>query len=585
MGQETFIKGKDCALETSISLMQEKFEKHDIHIKEASWLNPVPYVHSVHIQDAACNLMFTNGKGACEKSSLASALGEYFERISCNYFFADYYLGETLGQGEFVHYPNEKWFVGEEALKNGMLDDSLWAHYDPEEALEPEALFDLNSGAGERGVCALPFQRQSDKKEIYFPVNIIGNLYVSNGMAAGNTQDEARVQALSEIFERYVKNKIISEEICLPQIPQEVLARFPHIVASLEKLEAYGYRLRVCDASLGGEYPVISVTLINPKNAAVFASFGAHPSFEVALERTVTELLQGRSIEQVDDFSIPSFSSAEVADPHNLVEHFINSTGLISYRFFNTKPDFDFVDWEYGSDTQNECVTLSDKIEKMGFEIYIADYTHLDMYTCRILVPGMSEIYPITDLLWENNNEGAYFREYILSLDRLEEEGLASVLENLEDASIVDEMKVAAFMGIAADAGTGWASLQVGTLKAMIAFALQDLEKAHEYTLWTLHISDLNDEDKKIHHCLAALLEIALDEEKNLLDYRDTLSLLYTEALLEDALDIFDVKKTFYGLHFPGLSLEGFEKHLLLLETYAKLHTAKEKSWKTLTIA
>jgi ribosomal protein S12 methylthiotransferase accessory factor len=36
-------------------------------------------------------------------------------------------------------------------------------------------------------------------------MNIIGNLYVSNGMSAGNTITEARVQALSEIFERSVK--------------------------------------------------------------------------------------------------------------------------------------------------------------------------------------------------------------------------------------------------------------------------------------------------------------------------------------------------------------------------------------------
>ena len=583
MASETFIKGKDCALETSITSMQAKLQKHDIHIKEASVLNPVPYVHSVHIQDASCNLMFTNGKGASEKSSLASALGEYFERISCNYFFADYYLGEEIGQSAFVHYPNEKWF--DASQKEEVLDENLWALYDPENALELENLFDLNSGAGERGVCALPFVRHSDEKEIYFPVNIIGNLYVSNGMAAGNNQDEARVQALSEIFERYVKNKIIAEEICLPEIPEDVLARFPHIVESLNKLEAYGYKLRVCDASLGGEYPVICVTLINPKNASVLASFGAHPSFEVALERTVTELLQGRSIDQVDDFTIPSFSSDEVSDPHNLVEHFINSTGLISYEFFKSSPDYDFVDWEYGADTKQEFISLSEKIEKMGFEIYIADYTHLDVYACRILVPGMSEIYPLEDLLWENNNEGAYFRKYLLSLDTLDEEGLESVLENLEEAEVADETKVAAFMGVAADAGTGWASLQVGTLKCMIALALQDLDKAHEYNLWALHISDLNDEEKKIHHCLAALLEIALDEEKVLSDYLAALTTLYSAELLEKAGDIFEVKEKFHGLHFPGLSLEGFEKHLLLLETYKKLHLSKEKFWTTLTNA
>ncbi|UNB81051.1 YcaO-like family protein [Klebsiella pneumoniae] len=36
--------------------------------------------------------------------------------------------------------------------------------------------------------------------------------------------------------------------------------------------------------------------LFNPANGTCFASFGAHPDFGVALERTVTELLQGRSL-------------------------------------------------------------------------------------------------------------------------------------------------------------------------------------------------------------------------------------------------------------------------------------------------
>ena len=49
-------------------------------------LNPVPNVWSVHIRDRDCPLCFTNGKGASKKAALASALGEYFERLSTNYF-------------------------------------------------------------------------------------------------------------------------------------------------------------------------------------------------------------------------------------------------------------------------------------------------------------------------------------------------------------------------------------------------------------------------------------------------------------------------------------------------------------------
>ncbi len=581
MADKTFIKGKDRDLESTIETMHAKLEAWDIHVEEASWFNPVPYVHSLHIRDKACGLMFTNGKGASKKSCLASALGEYFERMSCNYFFADYYLGEEISNGEFVHYPNEKWFVDEDdEMPEGLLDEELWEFYDPEDDLEPENIFDLNSGVGERGICALPFERQSDSETIYFPVNIIGNLYVSNGMAAGNSVNEARTQALSEIFERYTKNKIIAEGISLPEIPVEVIARFPHIEESIAQLKAHGFNLRIADASLGGVFPVISVTLMNPKDGSVLASFGAHPCFEVALERTVTELLQGRGVDQVDDFQVPSFNKAEVADNHNLVEHFINSTGLISYDFFKKETDYEFVDWNHDADTHSEFDYLCKIIHERDLEIYIADYQHLDVYTCRIIVPGMSEIYPVEDLMWSNNNEGAHYREYLLSLDTLGEEGWESVLENLEDEGLQDVQKVAEFIGVATDPGTGWASLQVGTLKGMLALALEDYEKAMEWNSWSLHIGELNQEEKQHHHCINALLEIVIDDEKSYASYRGSLELLYGTQTLQECVDLVQGKTQFHGLHFPGLSLEGFTTHQELLDGYKKLHKAKQENWK-----
>ena len=105
MTEQTFIKGKDRDLETSITTMQAKLKAFGFDVEEASWLNPVSHVYSVHIRDKSCPLMFTNGKGSSAKACLASALGEYFERLSCNYFFADFYLGEQHSQAPFVHYP------------------------------------------------------------------------------------------------------------------------------------------------------------------------------------------------------------------------------------------------------------------------------------------------------------------------------------------------------------------------------------------------------------------------------------------------------------------------------------------------
>ncbi len=48
-----------------------------------------------------------------------------------------------------------------------------------------------------------------------------------------------------------VKREIIQEEICLPDVPQEVLAKYPSIVAGIQALEEQGFPVLVKDASLG----------------------------------------------------------------------------------------------------------------------------------------------------------------------------------------------------------------------------------------------------------------------------------------------------------------------------------------------
>lgn len=580
MTEKTYIKGKDRDLESSITIMQAKLKSFGFDVEQASWLNPVSNVYSVHIRDKTCPLMFTNGKGSSEKSCLASALGEYFERLSCNYFFADFYLGEHHSNSEFVHYPNERWFDSpNDIMPEGLMDESLWEHFDPDNELIPAKLFDTNSGTGERGICAVPYHRLRDGKAVYIPINIIGNIFVSNGMSAGNTKNEARVQALSEVFERYVKNKIIAEGLCLPEVPDNVLNRYPKIQQAIQELEDHGYALKIADASLGGKYPVMSVTLINPKDGSVFASFGAHPSFEVALERTVTELLQGRSLDQLDVFHPPTFDMDEVASPQNMEMHFIDSSGYISNEFFRQAPDYAFHDWEHDSNTEDEFEYLGKLIHEQGFDIYIADYEHLDVYACRILVPGMSDIYPVDELVWENNNEGALFREDFLTLKNGDKKYWQDILDRLDDGGYNDQIPVAPFIGLAPEPGTLWADIRLGEIKAMLCLALQN-EQAIDWIDWCLSLDQAKEEMLRHYRCLKALLEIKWHHEREYVDYKQGLALMYGQQNVVDGIAIVEGEKLFHNLHCPGLGLQGFERHNQLIAGYEKLQIAKRNNWK-----
>ncbi len=410
---ETRILGKDLPLEQTIENMTGMLESLGMKIEISSWRNIVPNVWSLHIRDAASPMCFTNGKGASKESALCSALGEFIERASCNFFYNDQYFGEEIANSEFVHYPNEKWFelTEDDAIPEGLMDDYCLEIYNPDGELHGSNLIDTNSGNFERGICALPYVRQSDEETVYIPSNLLENLFLSNGMSAGNNIHEAKVQCLSEIFERAVKRQIIEDEIVLPDVPEEVLAKYPGIQAGIAGLEEQGFPVLVKDASLGGQFPVMCVTLMNPRTGGVFASFGAHPSFEVALERSLTELLQGRSFEGLNDVPAPTFSSEAVSEPNNFVEHFIDSTGVVSWRFFSAANEYEFCEWDFSGTNEEEAAGLMAILEEMGKEVYVATFDDFGASACRIIVPGYSEVYPVEDLVWDNTNKAIHFRK------------------------------------------------------------------------------------------------------------------------------------------------------------------------------
>ena len=586
MTQQTFIPGKDAALEESIEKFQQKLTALGFNIEEASWLNPVPNVWSVHIRDKDCPQCFSNGKGASKKAALASALGEYFERLSTNYFWTDFYLGQDIANGDFVHYPNEKWFpIEDEALlPQGILDDRLFEHFDPNQELTPELLVDLQSGNYERGIVALPYVRQSDQQTVYIPQSIISNLYVSNGMSAGNTQFEARVQGLSEVFERYVKNKIIAEAISLPLIPQEVMARYPSIQAAIDKLEQEGFPILAYDASLGGKYPVICVILLNPTNGTCFASFGAHPKFQVALERTVTELLQGRSLKDLDVFSPPSFNNDDVAEHANLETHFIDSSGLISWDLFKDTPDYEFADWNFsGKDTHEEYDNLMAIFRAEKKDVYIMDYNHLGVYACRIIVPGMSDIYPADDLIYANSNMGMDWREILLDLPHFhhDPETYQELLDELDEQGIDDATRVREFIGIVAPKASGWTTLRIGELKSMLYLALGDLEMALDWANWTYNMNSsvFTAERANYYRCLISSLEVFMDSQRDPQQYRMVFEKMYGKDAVVFAWSAIQGGNPFYNLPASDETLANFSEHQKLLVAYAKLQKAKRENW------
>jgi ribosomal protein S12 methylthiotransferase accessory factor len=573
MTTENFIPGKDASLESTIAKLQGRLADLGIEIEEKSWLNPVDGIWSVHIRDRDCTILFANGKGATKLACMASALGEFFERLSTNYFWTHFYLGPEVAAQPFVHYPQEKWFAPGKSGKwpKAILNPELHKFYNPDNSISSKKLIDFNSGNAERGICTIPYTRESDGSIAYIPVNIIGNLYVSNGMSAGNTKLEARTQALSEIFERHIKGRIIAESICLPDVPEKVIARFPRIAAGVKALRDAGFGILVKDASLGGEYPVMNVTLLHPEDQGCFASFGAHPRFEIALERALTELLQGRALDTLTGFPAPGFDADEVASSTNIEIHFVDSSGVISWEFLRDTPDYAFADWNFANSTAEDYQWCVDRLHKDGFEIYTADFEHLGVYACRILVPGASEIYPIDDLEYENNSFANDIREAILNLPDLDDEECADLLDTLNESGMADTRPIANMIGLVADAGSFWSDFRLGELKTLLALGAGDREASLEGCEWVRHFGQINVERRKVYACVEDVLKLEDDKP-----YLAALKLMHGAKVLAQAHDLIAQKNRGLGAPAPGLALKGCDMHQRLLKAYAKVGAAKQ---------
>ncbi|ABI70596.1 OsmC domain/YcaO domain-containing protein [Shewanella frigidimarina] len=574
----TFILGKDLPLEQTIKNMTGLLADLGMKIEISSWRNIVPNVWSLHIRDAASPMCFTNGKGATKESALCSALGEFIERLNNNFFYNDQFFGTEIANSEFVHYPNEKWFALEEddALPTGILDEYCLDIYNPDEELCGSHLIDTNSGNKDRGICAIPYTRQSDGETVYFPSNLIENLFLSNGMSAGNNLQEAHVQCLSEIFERAVKRQIIEQEIVLPDVPMAVLEKFPSILAGIKGLEEQGFPIVVKDASLGGQFPVMCVTLMNPRTGGVFASFGAHPSFEVALERSLTELLQGRSFEGLNDVPKPTFNSMAVTEPENFVEHFIDSTGVISWRFFSSKFDYEFCEWDFSGTSEEEASGLFGILEAMGKEVYIAEFTDLGASACRILVPEYSEVYPVDDLIWDNTNKSLNYREDILNLHSLSTKALGKLVNRLEESQLDNHTDIRTLIGIVFDENTVWGQLTIIELKILIYLALGSHEDAIELVGEFLQFNDNTVQRGLFYQAVNAVLEVTLDEDLELEHFIGNFNRMFGKEVMDNVVGSVNGTVRFYGLSKTSMNLEGIEPHLRLIESYKKLHQARK---------
>lgn len=529
---------KDARLKDTIRRIRSILKKSCFDIEVYSWKNPVPRVWSVSVRERGCERLFANGKGMSRDSALAGALGEFMERINTAYAWSDYtFYGLDSARG-FLFFPQEKWFsFSGRRLPAGILDKKLRGFYDPAGKLAASDLVYRVSAGLRGGICAVPFRRVSDFREVYFPLNLLDNLYASNGMAAGNTPAEARVQALSEILERYVKYKVIREGIALPLVPRRYYSACRGVPEAIGALRRRGFTVSIKDASLGGRYPVVNIVLGERGSRRYFLAFGAHPSFEAALSRTLAELLQGQELNDFHGLREPCRRLRDAADPFNLEEHFIDSGGLVHERCIRGKPDFSFRYPDFRGTRAKEYEHLLSIFQRERREVYMADFPGGGFYACRVLVPGMSEVYPLSDLILLNNNSGARAGRILMTLPARGRRGPELLLRELDKKYIGDNSYVSRAAGVVFDEGSPWKGVCFGEVRLLALLALGRKREAAEQALWCLESGKVSEQAARVYRCLAFILERGPSGE--------SAARVFSRAVVREARALLEGKKVF----------------------------------------
>lgn len=353
----------------------------------------VPYCFSLRVSVEGTTFG-TNGKGITKEFALASAYGELMERIQLGYIGSvevqkdgDFSVNDV--QNEVVPMSrllqrNIKWYE--------LLADKLYVS--TKEKVDAEKILEQYSDA-EGNVIVTPFYCVNTKHWEHLPTVLRKTVYSANGCAAGNTPEEAIVQAIGEIVERHSLVEMTFKDITPPDIPENVLQKCSVAYNIISYLRGQGFRVMVKDCSLGRNFPVISICIIDPKTGKYHTHFAAAPVFEIALERALTESFQGRNIESIAEFSDFKYKGAEHFDFENLMRELIKGASEKLPHFFVGEPSYQF-DASLGFNGQNnrellvECISF---LTEQGYDVLIRDCSCLGFPTYQVIVPGYSEVW------------------------------------------------------------------------------------------------------------------------------------------------------------------------------------------------
>jgi ribosomal protein S12 methylthiotransferase accessory factor len=281
------------------------------------------------------NRLGANGKGYSRDLAKASALMEMVERYSC-YSFLQGESNRTIASFSNLHRPcltpadlflnvlDERY---SRILQNSEIQDTPLGFY---------RAYDLQGAA------------------VYWPANFVSHsLEITNGMAAGNSIEEAICHGVCEVIERHCSALVERNQLVTPTIDRASVVD-PLLNRLLDSFRALSQTVVIKDLSLGTGIPVIGVARKVCDRYTLFST-GAAPSPTEALIRALTE----NSQKEPPQLTILD-SYVGGLDYHFSDQHIVNFDHLPNIEHPNLK---------------TELLEISRLLARVGMKIYYSDAT------------------------------------------------------------------------------------------------------------------------------------------------------------------------------------------------------------------
>lgn len=366
--------------------------------------------------------MQTSGKGLTFDQARASAIMEFVERYSWMHFDYKNYAGYTMASY------NEIKKTGVPTVDESYFMSNLLSMPQAEKRKWTEEIKNIPL-KWIKGVSLLT------KEQYYYPINWHNKVLSTNGLSAGNSMEEAILQAICEVVERENVVKYIFEKKLPNEVAQHSIGH-PILLNTLNNAKKAGITFELKDISFDLGIPAFMVVGTSQKDRGSFiyrgVGQGAHTSPEKALIRSLAEYFE-------------SYSLMSAARKDTNLDRWIKNIGKGHFGFYVTlnkemlEKRKKYVKLKDVSDLSNndikkEIETCLSILKKFKYDVILINKTHpkLNIPVVRVLIPGMRNIinvkYNINALLSEvyceagNEAEGLRHLKEFIKVDPLAKE-------------------------------------------------------------------------------------------------------------------------------------------------------------------